>query len=252
LALYLTFSRKVVKIPFLISSIFSCNMLPASCGVNWRGLIQVTTKSMKCWYRLCHRTFPKTCLLLSNRFISDMMFHEWEMWSRHFEAKYYPLFQFLKCPTRHFDPWTWGHYIALKIWHPNTNWRTAISKKNGSLNQASAKTSKLASILLFTGGGKRPNTDTWYTSVQVTVVSLWQIMSLDSHDVHKQPPRLVIRTPPVVFLPLWNIWRRHLHSQVISITAFLTESFDALLQKNCLFRRAKRKLIDNIQTILIN
>jgi hypothetical protein len=165
LAFYLTFSQKVVKRSFLISSIFSCNMLPASYEVSWPSLIQVTTKSMKCGYRLCHRTFPKTCLLLSNWFISNMTFHEWEMWSRHFEAKYYPLFQFFKCPTRHFDPWTWGHYSALKIWHPNTDWRTAISKKNESLNQPSAKISKLASILLFTGGEKRPNRDAWNTSV---------------------------------------------------------------------------------------
>ena len=165
MAFYLSFSREVVKRPFLTSSIFSCNMLPASYGVSWPGLIQVTTKSMMCGYLLCHRTFPNTCVLLSIRFLSDMTFHEWEMWSRHFEAKYYLLFQFLKCPTRPFDPWTWGHYIALKSRHPKTDWRTAISKKKGNLTQASTKTSKLSGILLFTRGGKRPNRDTWYTSV---------------------------------------------------------------------------------------
>lgn len=157
---YLSFSGEMARDLFSFQVSFLATCCPRA--TEWAGL---TTKSMKCGYRLCHRTFPKTCVLLSIRFLSDMTFHEWEMWSRHFEAKYYPLFQFLKCPTRHFDTWTWGHYIALKSQQPNTDWRTTISKKNGSLTQASAKTSKLASILLLTGGGKRPNRDTWYTSV---------------------------------------------------------------------------------------
>lgn len=115
MAFYLSFSREVVKRPFLISSIFSCNMLPARYAVSWPDRIQVTTKSMKCGYWLCHRTFPNTCILLGIRFLSDMTFHEWEKWFRHFEAKYYPLFQFLKCPTRHFNPWTWGNTLPLKV-----------------------------------------------------------------------------------------------------------------------------------------
>jgi len=81
---------------------------------------------------------------------------------------------------------------VLKIWEPITQWREAISQKNGYLNDTAAETWKLECMRLFDECNQNKNVSKNYAKLSVSSKCLQGISSCASKQKDRQVTFLLL------------------------------------------------------------